>query len=210
MSTACDTCPAYFHRWSACPTVPFSDFSERPLEFLISLWMANSSAFQLYDFLIVLFLLGTKLNRFHFVISFATSTLLVNGVFKEYFNQPRPALSCIHGPGMPSGHSTAAGAIFTTIIILYSKGWIKNQRFVVLYCLFLMNEAYSRMYLHYHTEGQVIAGFLWGSLSTVLFLGFLTITPYLPKIISKRSLVIEGQYYRNLTIQNERMEALMV
>ena len=177
MSSACDVCPEYFRRFSACPTVPLSDFSERPWEFLVSLEMAIVSSNQMWDFIIILALFGTMRNRLFFLITYLVPTLLTSQVFKPFFRDPRPILSCISGYGMPSGHSTAAGVIFAATIVLYSRGWIRSFWFAVFYCALMVNEAFSRIYLHYHTEHQVIYGFSWGVIAAFLIFSVLPISP---------------------------------
>ena len=181
MSSACDVCPEFFRRFSACPTVPLSEFLSRPLELLVSLEMALVSSNQAWDFLLILFIAGSFRNRINFTISYLVPTLLTSQVFKPFFRDPRPVLSCIYGYGMPSGHSTAAGAIFSAVIVMYARGRIRNGWFALFYCLLMINVGYSRIYLHYHTKAQVLYGFTWGMVTAFFILAAFPITSEVKK-----------------------------
>ena len=211
MSSAWDVCPHYFKMFSACPTVPFSDFEERPGEFITSLWMALVSSNQVWDLILVIILAGSLKNRINFLIAYLTPVIITSQILKPFFKGPRPPLSCIHAYGMPSGHSTAAGAIFIALIVLYQNRRIKSFNFTVIYAALMVNEAYSRIYLHYHTVHQVIYGFAFGFTSALILFHFFPITP--PKTNKKyhRVEVMEHQYSENiLQLQSQRYESLMI
>lgn len=196
MSSACNVCPYYFKQFSACPTVPFSDFEERPIEYLVSLEMAIVSSNQIWDLLFTLLLCGSFKNRIHFAIAYLIPVGLTSKVFKPFFKGPRPILSCIHTYGMPSGHATAAGVIFAASLILYAKGQIRHLGITIFMCLLVVNEAFSRIYLHYHTEQQVAYGFTWGLTCSLFLMTIFQITP--PKSAEEKLLRGKSFIYQNL------------
>ena len=136
---------------------------DKPAEFLISLWMAIVSANQVYDFIFILYCHRKNIsNLIKFITFYTTSILFLTLVLKPYFKGPRPDEACIHSNGMPSGHSAAAGMNFMFAILLFRKGWMQNKNLCVAFCFLMVNEAYSRIYLYYHTVEQVICGFSFG------------------------------------------------
>ena len=94
--------------------------------------------------------------------------LFLSLVLKPFFHHGRPDLSWIHSNGMPSGHSAAAGINFWVAILIYKKGWISSQRLCIAFCFLMVSEAYSRIYLYYHTVAQVICGFSYGIICVLL------------------------------------------
>ena len=84
---------------------------------------------------------------------------------------------------MPSGHATAAGVIFITSILFYAKKRITYLWFSVFYCVLMLNECYSRIYLHYHTKEQVMYGFMWGTTSSLILFSIFRISE---KLVSRR------------------------
>mmetsp|Transcript_1559 Transcript_1559/g.1525 ORF Transcript_1559/g.1525 Transcript_1559/m.1525 type:complete len:144 (-) Transcript_1559:321-752(-) len=140
----------------SCPTVSFGDAQERPEEFLISLLMAVLSSIQILDFLLMLCLSGTKRNVFRFLIIYLIPVLIASNILKPLLKGPRPELSCTDKYGMPSGHSTAAGIIFITVMIFYRQKILASVKIPLLYGIMMPMQAYSRIYLHYHTVEQVI------------------------------------------------------
>ena len=201
MSSAWDVWPPYFAATASCPTVPFSDFESRPIEFMTSFEMALASANLRYDLLIMLILVGTWKNRFHMLIIYLIPLILTEVILKPIIQQPRPPLAWIDTYGMPSGHATSAGVIFVTIIILHSIGRIRSQWFAVFYSLFMINQAYSRIYLHYHTIAQVLTGFTIG---TTLGLLLHHLLPISSKKAKRKAKAVSSPIY----FEQEKMEVM--
>mmetsp|Transcript_34772 Transcript_34772/g.34432 ORF Transcript_34772/g.34432 Transcript_34772/m.34432 type:complete len:186 (-) Transcript_34772:44-601(-) len=184
--------------------------SERPAEFMISLFMAVLSSTQVFDIILMVYLARTKSNRIHVLIAYLTPVIITSQILKPYFQDPRPALSCIHGYGMPSGHSTAAGAVFVTAITLYLQKVISSFDLALLYGIMMPVQAYSRIYLHYHSEAQVLSGF---SLGATVAMGLYLIFPLLPdqQELSQRVYLNEMQEHSSpMNVPNGRCESLMV
>ncbi|CAI2377571.1 unnamed protein product [Moneuplotes crassus] len=176
MSNHCDDCLLFFKFNDNCPILTWDKFSEMPLQYLISLEMALTSAQLYFDLLIMLNFARTKWNRIHLGAIYAFILLSSELILKPFFQQPRPEGSCIDGYGFPSGHATSSAIIIIFILTLYSKGWIRSRLFVTVYILLMLNQSYSRIYLNYHSVEQVISGFMIGLVSSLLLLEHLPIS----------------------------------
>mmetsp|Transcript_6854 Transcript_6854/g.15797 ORF Transcript_6854/g.15797 Transcript_6854/m.15797 type:complete len:217 (-) Transcript_6854:116-766(-) len=92
-------------------------------------------------------------------------------VLKWIIEDPRPKDSCDRGPGMPSAH--AAVAIFFMVEGIL-EAYI-NARFtfldwimrVLLHVVMFAPVPYARVYLHYHTAEQAMAGSVLGAVNAV-------------------------------------------
>mmetsp|Transcript_868 Transcript_868/g.742 ORF Transcript_868/g.742 Transcript_868/m.742 type:complete len:113 (+) Transcript_868:84-422(+) len=112
---------------------------------------------------------------------------------------------------MPSGHSTAAGVIFSAIIVLFLNKRVRSLPFTFLYAALMVNEAYSRIYLNYHSLEQVIAGFSLGVLGGAILLHLFPISPPVSKQRYQRVEVIGDFYYeQDLPIKAQKYESLMI
>ena len=98
------------------------------------------------------------------------STFLNELIVKNIIAQPRPEDSCSTTYGMPSGHSLFSGALFayTWLLHHFCNGEFSG-RSVFFYGVMAVLIPTSRVYLHYHTQAQVVAGSLVGVLCAVLF-----------------------------------------
>ena len=91
-------------------------------------------------------------------------------VYRPWVRDPRAyvakeAASTAEGYSFPSGHSTAAGAVFTSILKRYGKKtWIR-----VICIVFMIAVPFSRMFLGAHTIEDVLAGLFLGVV--MIFLG---------------------------------------
>jgi len=112
----------------------------------------------------------------YFLITFLTTSFLVNIVFKNIFQRPRPVFvktsagkptskisNCPTDYSFPSGHATTAFAAATTLTF-----FDKKRRWF--YYLIASTIAYSRIYLYCHYFGDVIIGAIIGYLISRLFL----------------------------------------
>lgn len=113
----------------------------------------------------VLFLLNKKDEALVVSFSLGISTLITY-VVKHLFKIPRPENMLILEDGyrFPSGHATAAGAVFALCVVgafhyLPGEKFVWQRRFVIFCGLsWLCLSAYSRMYLHVHELVDVIVG----------------------------------------------------
>ncbi len=114
---------------------------------------------------------------------FLTSTFAVSSgitsIFKHIFNAPRPSVyfdslniplppvvdgvALHHSLSFPSGHTTAAFAIFLSISILCKYRWEK-----VLCLILALLAAYSRIYLSQHFLQDTLAGSFIGAATALL------------------------------------------
>mmetsp|Transcript_13517 Transcript_13517/g.15161 ORF Transcript_13517/g.15161 Transcript_13517/m.15161 type:complete len:170 (+) Transcript_13517:125-634(+) len=169
--------------------------------------MAFASANLIYDGIIMLILVGSWRNRIHMLFIYLVPTMLNELILKNIFQQPRPSLACVTSFGMPSGHATSAGVVFVTIFTLHTIGRVKSIKFTIFYCLLMILQAYSRIYLHYHTQEQVLAGFTLGvSLGMIL----ITLLPLSPVELKKKSNYIPEDYEAENLMMEQTYEPLMV
>lgn len=164
MSSSCDTCPHFFATWDACPTVPWTDFEQKPVEYLVSMEMAITSTmpFMLFFLFTFYFLFTWRKKYLALLLGLAIAGGINELIFKPYFKQPRPPLACSTSYGMPSGHSVMSGVYLVWAIYCFAFRFNKCFHFTVALCIFAINNAYSRIYLHYHTVQQVEWGLIWG------------------------------------------------
>lgn len=102
---------------------------------------------------------------------FATGTMLFtalgNGALKMLFSRARPEvlLDPLKSYSMPSGHSSAAFALFLTLGVLAGRGQPIRMRltWLVLASLPALSIALSRIYLGAHWPTDVLAGSLLGA-----------------------------------------------
>jgi membrane-associated phospholipid phosphatase len=107
-------------------------------------------------------------------------TALNEGLIKHLFEQHRPMGSCLYfrSFGMPSGHAT--GSIGMLVYCLLET-WVdrpdtptgRKAAASVALLLSLGPVPYSRVYLHDHYPGQVLAGAVEGAVYAVLWFGFM-------------------------------------
>uniref|UniRef100_A0A7S3NW47 Phosphatidic acid phosphatase type 2/haloperoxidase domain-containing protein n=1 Tax=Euplotes crassus TaxID=5936 RepID=A0A7S3NW47_EUPCR len=172
--------------------------------------MALSSATLVFDILLMVILAKTWGNRANVLIAYLTPVLLGNFVLKQIFQDPRPDLACSTTYGMPSGHSTAAGAIFITVMVLHQQHVISSSHFTLFYGLRMPLQAYSRIYLHYHTVRQVLVGFPLGAVFALVLYQYFPISAKKQEIPRKFVLNEIPEQYRLIRLQNEKFESLMV
>ena len=178
MSSSCNTCNAYFSAFDSWPTVPFSDFDTRPAEFIISLQMAIVSTipFLLITAFLILYLITRRIKFGSLVLASIVAAFLTELVLKPIFRDPRPPLACITSYGMPSGHATLSGVFIAWAVMAYSHSLLKDINSAILLWLFALNNAYSRIYLNYHTRNQVLAGLFVGIVVSSTIFAFLPLT----------------------------------
>ncbi|KAI8081739.1 PAP2 superfamily-domain-containing protein [Halteromyces radiatus] len=92
---------------------------------------------------------------------------VVNAILKEYFQIARPSVNLGTGYGMPSSHAQFVW-YFATFGILYLMNHIKLKESawkIITYLIIVFMAVMvclSRIYLGYHTSGQVMIGSLVG------------------------------------------------
>lgn len=101
---------------------------------------------------------------------------------KQFYDAPRPIAYFVQEQfqafqvaglnyhctnSFPSGHTTAAFALFFSLTVLVKQPWLK-----VLFVLLAVGVAYSRVYLSQHFAGDVFGGSLIGLLFCLLYIFF--------------------------------------
>ncbi|XP_037024239.1 dolichyldiphosphatase 1-like [Bradysia coprophila] len=136
----------------------------------------------------IIFFLGTILNE------------IFNKILKNWIQEPRPIerLNLSDQYGMPSSHSQFIWffSTYSTLFILFRLHHINNNalpferagRILVLVTCWTMTTlvCISRVYLLYHTIGQVIVGAILGILTGTSYFMFvhIVLTPFLPYVVS--------------------------
>ncbi|MBQ8292180.1 MAG: phosphatase PAP2 family protein [Bacilli bacterium] len=86
---------------------------------------------------------------------------------KEYLRVLNESLDGATGTSFPSGHSQSAGALYTSLIILFKNKWIR-----IISAILLVLVPISRVYLGVHFPGDIVVGLLLG-VGTALLGAFL-------------------------------------
>ena len=172
MSSAWDTWPTFFNFFDSCPTVQFSQLDDNPAEFFVSMIMAITGTLPFVTIIILgLLMLFTCKRRYEtLLIVLIVPSVITEMILKPYFHQARPPLACITSYGMPSGHATLSGVFICWALFAYHNKIITNFDHIIVIWLLSINNAFSRIYLNYHTKEQVVAGFIWGFISCALIL----------------------------------------
>ncbi len=99
--------------------------------------------------------------------------IVINTGIKEFVKAPRPIgttgleslrVSTATGYSFPSGHTQTATTFWTSLIIIFRKKWIH-----ILGSVMILGVGLSRLYLGVHWPIDVICGWIFGILFTVLF-----------------------------------------
>jgi membrane-associated phospholipid phosphatase len=105
-------------------------------------------------------------NGYELLITSATN-IAVTEIFKRVFNRTRPAdkypgevfvNTPSNGKSFPSGHTSMAFAVATTLTLQYKKWYVTVPAYLWAGCV-----GYSRMYLGKHYPTDVLAGALVGA-----------------------------------------------
>ena len=99
--------------------------------------------------------------------------IVINTGIKEFVKAPRPIgttgleslrVSTATGYSFPSGHTQTATTFWTSLIIIFRKKWIH-----ILGSVMILGVGLSRLYLGVHWPIDVICGWIFGILFTVIF-----------------------------------------
>ena len=132
--------------------------------FMVAVTRAGDFKTQLWAavLLSVLLLVSKRISAAIFVIMTLLGTALANGALKALFGRVRPdiLLEPLSSYSFPSGHSSAAFALFLALGVLAGRGQPPRLRlaWVLLGCLPATAIGLSRIYLGVHWPSDVIAG----------------------------------------------------
>lgn len=137
-----------------------------------TLWFAITT---IAIFLVFFFIKKRKQEAILFVSTMAFSGAF-NQLLKWIFQRPRPtSLSLIEASGhsFPSGHSMASFTFYglITFLIIFKVNHLAKKVIVVLLAAFIiLMIGISRIYLGVHYPTDVLAGFIAGAATLILFL----------------------------------------
>ena len=103
-----------------------------------------------------------------------TSNIAINTGIKEFVKAPRPIgieglkslrVSTATGYSFPSGHTQTATTFWTSLMIIFRKKWVN-----ILGIVMILGVGLSRLYLGVHWPIDVIGGWIFGIVFTVIFL----------------------------------------
>lgn len=103
-----------------------------------------------------------------------SGSLNINGAIKNYIKMPRPIgidgleslrVETATGYSFPSGHTQTSTTFWTSLMILFKKNWIYTVGSIM-----IIGAGLSRLYLGVHWPTDVIGGWLFGIILSVLFI----------------------------------------
>jgi dolichyldiphosphatase len=123
--------------------------------------------------IIILFIVNRQLASIQLGIGLIGNEVL-NAVLKRWLAHPRPNHSQRSDYGMPSSHAQFSGFFAMYMLLLLWWRWrigsfIKRFIYSTVVLVGSLLVCYSRIYLHYHTEEQVLVGILVGTVVAILY-----------------------------------------
>jgi len=181
MDPHCDGCFFLFKTLESCPRdYPFDNGNI--LEMLLEIfWLFGS----LQPFIIVAVLIWCifwkkSLRSFLILMNLIIIVFINELIFKKILSETRPKGACSSSFGLPSGHSAFAGALMVWFILEWtmfhelasfktSRHYSKIRNIII---IFAPVNPISRNFLNYHSEKQVLVGFIEGSVWAFMFFYF--------------------------------------
>lgn len=133
--------------------------------------------------LLVIYIVNSK-KDIRFAVWFGISALsggwLFNHLLKNFYQRPRPFVegyidNIVHASAysFPSGHSMGSAVCYVLIAYLFAR-YEKNKfvKFLIYFIAVLSSViiAFSRVYLGVHYPSDVVAGFMMGITSVIIFI----------------------------------------
>jgi len=114
--------------------------------------------------LIIVLLIARQWRHAAFALATTLGTAIANGTLKAFFARARPEvlLDPLTTYSMPSGHSSAAFALFMTVAVLAGRGQPVRLRltWLLVFGIPALAIALSRVYLGVHWPTDILAGML--------------------------------------------------
>ena len=160
----------------SCPTKSINYFPPSSSDFFEIIMITLS--FTPYPVVFLLLCLSAYLrtSRSIFLLGLVFAENSLVALFKLIIQEPRPNYLCNNEYGFPSNHSCFFTCILFWFILeeFYIQKNFQIKYKNVIFILFIIYPfiLYSRYYLNYHSVGQIVGGFIFGIIFTIVWFFF--------------------------------------
>lgn len=179
-----------YDKWAFAQLRPFTNEGNTALMEIITFFGSSYFLFPAYTLIVIIYLLRRDWKYSLNIASVGLWNVILVPVIKAFFHRQRPPDPLIQGVtdfSFPSGHSFSAFTFFGLLIYITLHSRLRplwKGIIAVLFFLFAVSIAISRVYLHVHYASDVTGGFL---LAAIWLITSLVILRKLDKRLANKS-----------------------